>query len=402
MSPRGARVTPLDSRPALGQPFGMQRILIIGGGIVGTAIAFFLAEAGGAEITVLERDPTHARASTALSASGLRQQFSTPLNIALSRFGAEFLRTFPENLHFRENGYLFLAATEAQEARMRHAHAIQREAGAEVALLDPDRLAARFPHLRVDDLRLASLGLSSEGWFDNMGLLGALRRRARDAGARFLTAEVSALRVSGARVTAARLTSGEEILCDVAVNAAGPRSAEIARMAGLALPVEPRKRTVFTFACARPPEGALPLTVDPTGVYVRPEGSLFLCGAPPVEDPAVAHDDFEPRHEEFEEIVWPALAARSPAFEAIRPGRFWAGHYEWCTLDRNGIAGPHPDLPNLVFATGFSGHGLQHAPGIGRGVAELILEGGCRSLDLSPLGWERILSGRPLRETEVI
>ena len=160
------------------------------------------------------------------------------------------------------------------------------------------------------------------------------------------------------------------------VNASGPRAALTARMAGLDVPVEPRKRTLFVFDCAQTPEGSatvnggrLPLMIDPSGVFCRPEGRYFLSGAVPTDDPAVDWDDFEPRWEEFDDIVWPALAARSPAFESIKVVNQWAGNYDFNTLDHNVIVGRHPVVANFLFANGFSGHGLQQGPAAGRGVA---------------------------------
>ncbi|MAS42907.1 MAG: FAD-dependent oxidoreductase [Rhodobacteraceae bacterium] len=397
-------------------------VAIVGGGAIGAAVAWGLRVLAGFEgsVAVIERDASYAGASVALNAGGIRAQFSTAVNIALSAYGVEVLRAFPDlfgasfgggaarpDPGFHEHGYLFLAATPAQEAAMRATHAAQRAAGAEVALLTPAEVAARYPHLRLEDIRLASLGLRGEGWFDNMGLHGAMLRAARAAGARVIRDEavgfeMTADRGKGGRVAAVRLASGARLGCGVAVNAAGPRAGTVAGWAGLSLPVEPRKRTLFTFDCAAPPAGPLPLMIDPSGVFCRPEGTGFLAGAPPVEDPAVAPEDFEPRHAEFEDIVWPTLAARAECFEAIRPGRFWAGHYEWNRFDRNGVVGAHPEVPNLIHAAGFSGHGLQHAPGVGRGVGELIAHGAYRSLDLSPLGYERLLENRPLVEEEVI
>ena len=388
-------------------------VAIVGGGAIGAAVAWGLcALAGfGGTVAVIERDPSYAGASVALNAGGIRAQFSTAVNIALSAYGVEVLRAFPDlfadgparpDPNFHEHGYLFLAATRAQEAAMRATHAAQTAAGAEVALLSPAEVAARFPHLRLDDIRLASLGLRGEGWFDNMGLHGAMLRAARAAGARVIRDEAVGFDMRGGRVAAVRLASGVRLGCGVAVNAAGPRAGTVAGWAGLDLPIEPRKRTLFVFDCARPPAGDLPLMIDPTGVFCRPEGTGFLAGAPPVEDPAVPPEDLDPRHAEFEDIVWPALAARAECFEAIRLRRFWAGHYEWNRFDRNGVVGAHPDVPNLIHAAGFSGHGLQHAPGVGRGVGELIAQGGYRSLDLSPLGWARLLENRPLIEEEVI
>jgi glycine/D-amino acid oxidase-like deaminating enzyme len=275
--------------------------------------------------------------------------------------------------------------------------------------MTPEEMAQAFPHLRVDDLLLGAWGRSGEGWFDNVGLMTGLRNRARSRGAELLRDTVTGMERDGGRVTGVRLASGARVGCGWLVNAAGPRAAQVAGMAGLSLPVEPRKRTVFVFDCAASPQGSarvkggcLPLMIDPSGVYVRPEGRYFLAGATPDPDPAVDPDDFEPRHAEFEEIVWPVLAARSAAFEAIRPVRMWAGHYAWNTLDQNMILGPHPDLPNFLFANGFSGHGLQQAPAVGRGLAEWIAHGEFRALDLSDFGYDRVLENRPNPERAVI
>jgi glycine/D-amino acid oxidase-like deaminating enzyme len=376
-------------------------VLICGGAIIGSATAAALVDLGyTGRVVVVEPDPSHARAATALSASGIRQQFSTALNVRISAHGLEVIRA--HGIAFHEQGYLHLAATEAQAEVLRASHSVQVAEGARVALLDRAALGTRFPHLRTDDIRLGALGLAGEGWFDNMGLLAALRERARAAGVEYRRDAVVGLTVAGGRVTAARLAGGDTIACGTFVNAAGGQGAEIAAMAGIALPVERRKRTVFAFASAAPPEGRLPLTIDPTGVWFRPEGACFIAGCTPDPDPAVAAEDFDPRHQEWEDVVWPALAARSPAFEALKLTGFWAGHYDMNTLDANAIVGPHPEIGNFLFANGFSGHGLQQAPAVGRGLAEWIVTGGWRSLDLSPLGFERIAAGRPFRELAVI
>jgi glycine/D-amino acid oxidase-like deaminating enzyme len=378
----------------------MADVVICGGAVVGSAVACYLTEFGYGRVTVIERDPTYARAATALAASGIRQQFTNPLNVRISVFGLDVIRRF--GLTFHEHGYLTLAATESQAEVLRAAHAVQTAAGAEIALLDPPALAARFPHLATHDLRLAALGLRGEGWFDNMGLLDALKSRARAAGAEYRHDTVTAVRLANARVTGVALASGETLACDIFVDAAGGQGAEIAAMAGLRLPVERRKRTVFAFAAADPPPGPLPLMIDPTGVWCRPEGGRFIAGAPPDPDPPVAADDFEPRHAEWEAVVWPALAARSPAFEALKLTGYWAGHYDMNTLDSNAIVGPHPEVANFFFANGFSGHGLQQAPAVGRALAELIVHGHYRSLDLTPLGYGRVAAGQPFPEHAVI
>jgi len=395
-------------------------VVIVGGAVIGSAVAYFLTADPGfkGRVLVIERDPTYRFASTALSSSSIRVQFSNPVNVQISQFGAAFIRDFAAlqvagepapDLHFHEGGYLFLAGTAAQAQTLRENHAVQRACGADVVLWEPEALARAFPHLHVDDILLASYGQSDEGWFSNTGLMQGLKAKARAQGAVYLTDEVVGIDRDGARVTGVRLKSGDRIAAGVVVNASGPRAGLTARMAGLDVPVEPRKRTLFVFDCARSPQGSarvnqgrLPLMIDPSGVFCRPDGRFFLGGAAPAEDPAVDFDDFEPRWQEFEAQIWPALAARSPAFEAIKVVNQWAGHYDYNTLDHNLIVGPHPEVANFIYANGFSGHGLQQAPAAGRAVAELITHGGFRSLDLSEVGYDRILAGRPFLEKAVI
>jgi glycine/D-amino acid oxidase-like deaminating enzyme len=382
-------------------------VVICGGAVTGSAVAHYLTAGGfDGSVVVVERDPSYARAATALSASGIRQQFSNPLNVRISAYGLEVIRGFREtagiDLNFHEQGYLYLAATEAQAAILRANHAVQEAEGAAVELLEPAVLKARFPHLEVGDIVLAAHGTAGEGWFDNTGLMQGFRRMAQSAGAEYRTGEVAGLELAGGRVAAVLLADGAPIGCGHFVNAAGGRGAEVAAMAGITIPVERRKRTVFAFATAVRPAGRLPLMIDPSGVWCRPEGAHFIAGSAPDPDPAVVAEDFEPRHGEWEETVWPSLAARSGAFEALKLTGFWAGHYDMNTLDHNVIVGPHPEIGNFHFANGFSGHGLQQAPAIGRGIAEVILHGAYRSLDLSPLGFARIAERRPFLERSVI
>lgn len=395
-------------------------VVIVGGAVIGSAVAYYLMADPDFDgsVLIIERDPSFAHASTSLSAASIRSQFSNAINVKISQYGAQVIRDFSDlmavgdqrpDLCFQPGGYLFLAANAQQEQILRANHQVQRDCGADVVLWGRDELAEAFPHLRVDDIRLASYGRSGEGWFDNSGLMNGFRAKARALGADFVVDEVTGLERQGGRLTGVSLRGGARIGAGTVVNAAGPRAAQVAQMAGLSIPVEPRKRSVFVFSCAASPQGSarvngggLPLMIDPGGTYVRPEGRYFLTGSPPADDPAVDYDDFTPRHEEFEDIIWPALAERSPAFEAIKLVNMWAGHYAYNTLDHNMIVGAHPDLPNLIFANGFSGHGLQQAPATGRGVAELITYGGFRTLDLTPLGVERVLTGQPFLERSVI
>ena len=386
-------------------------VVIIGGGAIGSAVAYWLTAAPGfsGEVVVVERDPTYRQASSALSASSIRQQFSTPVNIAIGRFGIEFLRDVGTRLAVAgerpeiglvEPGYLFLA-TPPGMAVLRANHEIQRAHGADVELLTPAELQRRYPWLAVDDLAGASLGRTGEGWFDGYGLLRAFRAKALAQGARYLPREAVGLAVDGGAVRAVRLADGESLACDAVVNAAGPWAARVAAMADIDLPVRARARSVFVLASPAELPGC-PLVIDPSGFWIRTEGRHFITGAPP--RPGADRDDLplEPDHALFEEVIWPALAARIPAFEQLRVTNAWAGYYEYNTIDQNGIVGPHPQIGNLYFANGFSGHGIQQAPAVGRGLAELILHGRYRTLDLTPLGFERFAAGRPLIERNVI
>ena len=385
-------------------------VVIVGGAAIGAAVAYFLkaVQAIPVSVAVLERDPSFRTASTALSASGIRQQFSTVESIRLSRFSLEFLHDMRErhgpeaDPSFRESGYLILGTAEGSEA-LRENHRTQLAEGAPVVLLDPTALVERFPWLAADGIALGSLGLSGEGWFDGHAILRFLRSRAAAAGAELMAGEVTGIETAAGRVVGVRLSDGGRIGCRYLVNAAGPAAGRVAAMIGRPLPVEPRKRTVFVVDCPDGPR-EMPLLADPSGVWARPEGRSFITGySPPERDDGPADPaDFEPDHAIFEATLWPLLAARIPAFERLKVTGAWAGHYDYNSLDQNAVIGPDPELPNFFYANGFSGHGLQHAPGVGRAVAELIAHGEYRSLDLSVFGYERIAAGRPLYERNVI
>lgn len=392
---------------------GLQQhdVVIMGGGIIGSSIAYWLAQesAFDGSVLVVERDPSYAGCSTSRSVGAYRQQFSTAENIEIGRFGRDFFHRAAELLRVDEPldfsivepGYLFLATaagTEVLEAN----HGRQREHRIDVALLAPDGIRARFPWMQVDDLAGGSLG-TTEGWLDPHALMMAFRARAAASGVTFIDAEVGGLDLEGRRVVAVELTDGRRVGCGVAINAAGPRAAQVAAMAGIDdLPVHPRKRTVYTVHC-REPIPDCPLVIDPTGVWFRPESDgHFLCGvSPPAErDPDTL--DLEIDLGWFDEIVWPALARRVPAFDAIKRGNCWAGHYAVNTADHNAIVGPHPEVTGLLFANGFSGHGVQQSPAVARALAELITYGEYRSLDLSRFAFDRFARGELIHELNVI
>ncbi len=386
-------------------------VVVVGGAVMGCSTAYWLTRLKpGISVLVVERDPTFSQASTALSVASIRQQFTTEVNVQISRFGIGFIREFQNSLGvdvgigslgLKENGYLFLASTEDGAATLADVVAMQRRLGAATELWTPAKIAERFPWLDVSDLRCGSFGPRDEGWFDNMGLLNGFRLAAKAQGAQFVTDRAIGLELAGGRVTAVVLETGGRVGCGAAVNAGGTRAAEVCRMAGLDLPVEPRKRTVFVIDApnARHPDG--PLLVD-AGFYLRPEDRHWITATVPDVDGPCDVNDFEPDLHLFEEVIWPQLYARAPGFDAVKVIRHWVGHYAYNTLDQNAILGPHPEVPNLHLINGFSGHGLQQAPAVGRGVAEHLLTGGWQSLDLSDLSVGRVLENRPFRERAVV
>ena len=386
-------------------------VVIVGGAVVGSAAAYFLRAQAAFQgsVLVVEKDFSYDSCATARSAASIRHQFSTPENIRMSQFGTDFIRHIGEHLRvgdavpdvgFHEGGYLFLATPQGQGV-LESNHRTQRSLGVDVALLAPDRLRERFPWLATQDLAGGSLGLSGEGWLDAYALMRAFRRKAESLRAAYRQAQVVALRRSGHRIESVVLSDGTTVPCGLVINAAGTGARQLAHSAGIRLPVESRKRCVFF--CTSPARlGPCPLVIDPGGAYFRPEGQGFICGISPPEAQDPECLDYEVQHALFDEVLWPALALRVPAFEALRMRRAWAGHYDVNTLDHNMVLGAHPEVDNLLFANGFSGHGLQHAAAVGRALSELVAFGTSRSLDLSALGWGRVIENRPLPEANVV
>lgn len=392
-------------------------VVIVGGAVMGSSTAYHLLSHPGfkGRVIVVEKDPTYQLSASALSAASIRQQYSSAVNIRISLYGIQFLRSIGEHLavdgerpaiDLKEGGYLY-CATDAGAPVLKENQALQAAEGADILLLDPPALKQRFPWLNVEDLAVGTWGRSGEGWFDGWGLLQAFRKKARSLGADYVKGEVAAVERDGSKVVAVRLKDGTRIACGTLVNCAGSGGRALAAMAGLEIPVQAKRRYVFTFGC-RGPVHNCPLLIDTSGAYVRPEGEgNFICGASPEADLDPDWHDEDPASQEidfsfFEEFIWPSLAHRVPAFEEIKPGRAWSGPYDMCLLDHNAIIGPAGGIENFLLCNGFSGHGLQQAPAVGRGLSELIVDGGYRTLDLSELGYERVVANRPLLERNVI
>ncbi len=388
-------------------------VVIVGGAIMGSSAAWFLTDCAGfkGRILVVERDPAYQFASTSHTNSCIRQQFSNEINVRISQFGVEFLKNFRERLGgdpdipdivLQDFGYMYLAGSESAANALRESYQVQKACGAGTRLMNPDEIAAEYPFYNLDGIVLGSHNPVDEGYFDGATMFQWWRRKARQNGAEYIENEVTGINRDSNRVSGVTLASGETISAGTIVNASGPRGGATARMAGLDIPVEPRMRHTFIFDAETPLERDLPLTIDPSGAHVRSDGQYYLCGCPPFEDGPKAFDDFEPDHSIWEEKLWPALANRIPAFEAIKVVNFWTGHYAYNTLDQNAIIGPHPDVSNFIFMNGFSGHGLQQSSAMGRAVSELVAYGGYRTLDLTALGYERIARSEPFLEKAII
>ena len=388
-------------------------VIIVGGAMIGSSVAWFLSQNKDFDGTILvvERDPSYSLSSTAHTNSCMRQQFSNELNIRISQYAADFVRNFRDqmggdpsvpDLHVHHFGYMYLADDAMLASRLRASHSVQTACGAATKLMSPGEIANAYPFYKLDDIILGSHNLVDEGYFDGATMFDWWRRKAQQSGVCYIANEVVDMCRNAGRITSVKLASGAVIKAGTVINAAGPRAAVVARLAGLDIPVEPRPRYTFVFDAADPPERSVPLTIDPSAVHFRTDGQYFMAGCPPRHDGPVDFNDFTMDHTLWEDKAWPAIANRVPAFERVRLLNSWVGHYSYNRLDQNAVVGPHPELPNFIFVNGFSGHGLQQSPAMGRGVSELVAYGEFRNLDMTPLGMERIIANSPLTEYAVI
>lgn len=391
-------------------------VVIIGGAVMGSSTAWFLSKNPDftGSVLVVERDPTYEFCSTTHTNSCIRQQFSNELNVRISQFGADFVQNLrahmdgddrvPE-LKIRNFGYLYLADNEGFAQTLRQNQKVQLAAGAGTRLLNREELKQEYPFYNVEDILLGSINTVDEGYFDGITVFDWLRRNARERGIEYVSNEVVAIgrNQAGTRVESVTLKSGEVVKCGQVVNASGPRAAATSAMVGVGIPVEPRKRFTWVFSAEKPLDQDLPLTIDPSGVHFRQDGTTtYLAGGHADYDPAVDFTDFEMDHSLWQDHVWPVIATRIPQFEAIRVINEWVGHYAYNVFDQNAIIGPHPEISNFLFINGFSGHGLQQSPAMGRAMAEWLTYGEYRSLDMKPFGFERVANQAHFSEKAVI
>lgn len=379
-------------------------VVIIGGGIIGSSTAYSLMSAdNNLKVAVVEMDPIYTRASTTLSMANTRIQFSLKQNIQISQYAFEVLERFEDtmaigedklNITYRREGNLFLIDEYGRSAA-KETLALQKSLGCRVDWWSPEKIKQHYPLYDMSGLVGGTFG-PQDGHFDAYAVLMGYKAKARSLGAEYIKGEVVELRSAGGRISRVKLTSGGSLTSKFVINCAGAWAAGVARMAGVKLPVEPVKRQVFALDPAVKPEGPLPLTILPSGLYFRTEtGDQILLGKSMDEDPIGF--DFNWDDKRFLEVLWPELAEFVPAFDTLKLVRGWAGLYAVNTLDGNAILGEWPDLKGFFLANGFSGHGLQQAPAVGRYLSELII-GLTPTLDLSIFRPERILENKPLSE----
>jgi glycine/D-amino acid oxidase-like deaminating enzyme len=383
-------------------------VIIIGGGIMGSATAYYLIKADpNLSVAVIERDSSYTNASTTLSLSNVRIQFSLKENIQISQFTFEVLKCFEDEMavdgnrpkiYLHQEGNLFLV-DEAGHDSARRAYELQKSLNCMVEWWQPDKIKQQYPLYDAQKFVAATVS-PGDGYFDAYAVLMGYKAKARSLGAAYIQDEVVKIKKTHKRVAGADLATQGRLHAAYVINCAGAWAADVAKTAGVKLPVVPIKRQVFALDTAVKPEKPLPLTILPSGLYFRTEtGGLILLGKSLPEDPVGF--DFNWDDKRFLELLWPELAEFVPAFDRLKLVRGWAGLYAVNTLDGNAILGQWPALKGLYLANGFSGHGLQQGPAVGRYLSERILEKPV-SLDLSIFSPQRILDNRALSENGLV
>ena len=380
-------------------------VVIIGSGIVGSSVAYHLAQAGCTNVLVVEREAHQGKGSTGKSMGGVRAQFSTPVNIQMSRYSIDFFSRFDEVVghpaDYRAHGYLFCATSESHLAYLRANHERQVAAGVNnVEWVSPEEIQAIVPQLRTDDI-LGGTFCPTDGFVDPHSVMMGFMLNARERGARlWLDTQVTGIAVENDQIAGVDTSRGR-VATRVVVNAAGAWAAGVAQMAGAELPVEPlRRQLVPTEPFDQLPK-RFPMVIDmSTGFHFRREGKgILLAWNDPAETPGFK-TEFDST---FVEKILTRAAARVPvlAEAGVNPRRAWAGLYEM-TPDHHAIIGPAPNVKGLYFVNGFSGHGVMHSPASGRIAAELILQGHSDLIDAGQLSVERFAQGKLLEETAIL
>lgn len=383
-------------------------VLIIGGGIIGSSTAYHLTKADPSlKVSVVEKDPSYTYASSALSATNVRVQFSLPENIQASQYTLKILENFEDemavegekpDIDYHAEGNLFIVEEKGRELAEK-ALQLQRSLDCEVEWWSSEKIREVCPLYETGDYAGGTFG-AKDGRLDAYSLLMAYKNKARFQGAVYVKDEAVEILTENGYAAGARLASGRMIRAGYTINCAGPWAATLAKTGGVTLPIVPTKRQIFVMTPAVKLKQPLPFTILPSGLYFRTEpGNMILIGKSLPEDPVGF--DFTWDDKRYYDQLWPELAELIPAFDTAKLNRGWAGLYAVNTLDENAILGEWPELKRFFLANGFSGHGMQHGPAVGRYISECVL-GLKPHLDLSKLGPERILENRPVLEVGIV
>lgn len=380
------------------------QVVIVGAGVIGASVAYHLALRGCTDVLILEKEQAEVSGSTARSAAGVRHQFSNRTNILLSRYSIDRLRAFDEEVgghaELRQVGYLFLVSDEPTWAQYQRNVALQRELGVRVELLTPAEAARFVPGMRGDDLLGATFG-PDDGYCDPYGIALGYLRAAQARGARLQRAtQVTGFELEHGALRGVQTSQGP-ISCEIVVNAAGPWAGDLAGLAGLAVPVRPFRRNIYMTTPFPQIPGPTPLIVDvASGFYMRKEGESILMGKSNPSEPSSYSQVVD---WDWLDAVLDAGLGRFPILEqaGLAEGQCWAGLYE-ITPDHNPILGRHPALASYLDASGFSGHGIMHAPATGLLIAEEILDGRAHSINIDELRVDRFHAGALRSEQNVI
>ena len=381
-------------------------IIIIGGGVIGSSVAYHLLRDGfTGKIIIFEKDDLYEFASTPRSAGGIRQLYTTKINMELSKYSLQVYKTFADDMaidgeraeiDFKQRGYLFLA-TDGMIRKFEEHWSLQKESGIDSQLLDNAQLLEVIPELNTTDLA-GGLFCRESGYLDPYSVMSGYVRNAKKLGAEYIYEEVDSLVTEQNQIKGIKLTDGREYHAPIVINCAGAWASILGEKAGLPLPVVPLPRQIFQFDIEKPLKKYLPLTMDPTGVYFRHEGEKFISGYAEEIEPGIS---FKWRRSAFEEHIWPVLANRIQNFERAKIERGWSGLYDFNTKDHNAIIGEYPAMNGYFIAYGFSGHGMQQAPAVGKCLSELILKGKYETIDLTPLRVERFAENELIIEDAI-
>jgi len=380
-------------------------VVIVGGGLMGCSTAYNLTKQDETlNVVVIEMDPTYEKASSVLSMANIRTNFSLKENILISQYTMEVIKTFEEDMQvnddrpfiaWRQEGNLFLYDDEGVQAA-NSSYESQKSLDCTVNWLSPNEIKEQFPLYNLDGIVAGTFG-HNDGYLDGYAFLNAYRSKSNSMGVKYITSEVVDVLSLGGKVQSVKLSTGELLLSNIVVNCAGAWATKIAATANIKLPIEPTNRQVFCLDTKVKPDGPLPLTVWPGGIIFRTEtgNQILLMGNSPDDDPVGFEFTWDKKR--FTESLWPQLAEVVPAFDTLKLLKGWAGLYAINTFDWNALLGEWPNLKGFYLANGFSGHGLQQSPAVGRYISELILN---RQpiLDLSIFSPTRLFENKPVIE----